>query len=86
MVVSKASFRSLSGVSQKFISQIKSLSQFFEANAQALKTGSLFSLVYLVKKFKFDDHESNFLCAILDPYKTQKHVETNRFTEGNSNP
>ena len=27
---------------------------------------------YLVKKFKFDDHESNFLCAILDPYKTQK--------------
>ena len=33
-------------MSQKFFSQIKSLSQFFEGNAQALKTESLFSLVY----------------------------------------
>ena len=51
LVVSQASFRSLSGlkslsgVSQMFFSQIKSLSQFFEGNAQALKTESLFSLV-----------------------------------------
>ena len=43
------SLRRLSGVSQKFFSQIKSLSQFFEGNAQALKTESLFSLVILPK-------------------------------------
>ena len=37
---------------------------------------------YLVKKFKFDDHEPNFLCAIIGPYKPQKKGKTNRFNQG----